>query len=189
MRKECASWGLGAVDNLLLHSTWNHKASGEHKASRTPKWNISSSTIKVPVGIKKMLSTLDILWELQVLIILEVRENAALRAQLLFYARALHLWRAFVTRFSAVFRAALTEIVRFSRPLSGENGLYCTLNALWVLRGVLLAGCALVLTINHSTSRAAGPVTQLRGREVTVSSLPHTSIRVHDVSVQPIPVD
>lgn len=55
------------------------------------------------------------------LIILESRENVARRAQLLFYARAfhiIHLWRAFVTRFSAVFRAALTEIVRFSRPLS-----------------------------------------------------------------------
>lgn len=45
---------------------------------------------------------------------------------------------------------------------------------------------AVVLTINHPTTRAAGPVTQLRGREVTVSSLPHTSIRVHYVSLQPV---
>lgn len=167
-------WVQLTTSCFIQHGITKHLAStrlqGRQKETLVPLPS------KYRLGYKKVLSTLDIRWELQILIILESRENAARRAQLLFYARALHLWRAFVTRFSAVFRAALTEIVRFSRPLSGENVLYCTLNALWVLCRGVLAGCAVVLTINHSTTRAAGPVTQLRGREVTVSSLPHTSI-------------
>lgn len=136
---------------------------------------------------KKVLSTFDILWERTAdpHYSRESWECGAPSAVTLLCTRSPPMTCVCHAFFCRIQSRVNRNRAFFSPVIRWERTLYCTLNALWVLRGVL-AGCAVVLTINHSTTGAAGPVTQLRGREVTVSSLPHTSIRIHDVSVQPI---